>query len=170
MLGYVVLRWVAAVDDWQLLMTHEPNDLVANFELFNSCCLELNVGVLQCDKARYDFLDECPFSPCVNVLPKWQNSNRPNLNGNKWNRSKSNYSFKTSRPFCKTNLDAIDGGSFKPIQWNIFWLDDQLGYLHAATNLIIVWKDCLCGLVVRVTGYRSRGSGSILDVTTFFEK
>jgi hypothetical protein len=36
------------------------------------------------------------------------------------------------------------------------------------------WKVCgrdrLCGLVVRVTGYRSTGSGSIPGATRFFEK
>jgi hypothetical protein len=30
--------------------------------------------------------------------------------------------------------------------------------------------DSLCGLVVRVPGYRSRGPGSILDATKFSEK
>jgi hypothetical protein len=30
--------------------------------------------------------------------------------------------------------------------------------------------DCLCGLVVRVPGYRSRGPGSIPGATRFFEK
>jgi hypothetical protein len=30
--------------------------------------------------------------------------------------------------------------------------------------------DHLCGLVVRVPGYRSRGRGSILDATGSFEK
>jgi hypothetical protein len=30
--------------------------------------------------------------------------------------------------------------------------------------------DCLCGLVVRVPGYRSRGLGSIPGVTRFSEK
>jgi hypothetical protein len=30
--------------------------------------------------------------------------------------------------------------------------------------------DRLCGLVVRVLGYRSRGLGSIPDATTFSEK
>jgi hypothetical protein len=31
-------------------------------------------------------------------------------------------------------------------------------------------KDRLCGLVVRVRGYRSRGQGSIPDATRFSEK
>jgi hypothetical protein len=31
------------------------------------------------------------------------------------------------------------------------------------------WKDRFCGLVVRVPGYRSRGTGSILGATSFSE-
>jgi hypothetical protein len=33
-----------------------------------------------------------------------------------------------------------------------------------------VTNDRLCGLVVRVPGYRSRGSGSILSTSSFSEK
>jgi hypothetical protein len=33
-----------------------------------------------------------------------------------------------------------------------------------------VTVDCLCGLVARVPGYRSRGPGSILGATRFSEK
>jgi hypothetical protein len=39
------------------------------------------------------------------------------------------------------------------------------------TDLFVcVCKDCLCGLVVRVPDYRSRGPGSIPDTTRFSEK
>jgi hypothetical protein len=43
--------------------------------------------------------------------------------------------------------------------------------LHATVSLAI-WlvEDRLCGLVVRVLGYRSRGPGLIPSATTFFEK
>jgi hypothetical protein len=37
-------------------------------------------------------------------------------------------------------------------------------------NLCYVEGDRLCGLVVRVPGYRSRGPGSIPDATRFSEK
>jgi hypothetical protein len=37
-----------------------------------------------------------------------------------------------------------------------------LGLLYSR---ISVHQDCLCGLVVRVSGYRSRGSGSIPGTT-----
>jgi hypothetical protein len=33
-----------------------------------------------------------------------------------------------------------------------------------------VWSQGPCGLVVRVPGYRSRGTGSITSTTTFSEK
>jgi hypothetical protein len=37
-------------------------------------------------------------------------------------------------------------------------------------NIFLAFKDHLCGLVVRVPGYRSRGSGSIPSATSFSEK
>jgi hypothetical protein len=37
-------------------------------------------------------------------------------------------------------------------------------------SLYNLYDDRLCGLVVRVPGYRSRGPGSILDATRFSEK
>jgi hypothetical protein len=37
-------------------------------------------------------------------------------------------------------------------------------------RLILGSYDCLCGLVIRVLGYRSRGPGSIPGTTRFFEK
>jgi hypothetical protein len=39
-----------------------------------------------------------------------------------------------------------------------------------ASTLIMPSSDRLCGLVVRVSGYRSRGSGSIPGATRFSEK
>jgi hypothetical protein len=33
-------------------------------------------------------------------------------------------------------------------------------------NILSLWGDCLCGLVVRVLGYRSGGPGSIPGTTT----
>jgi hypothetical protein len=41
--------------------------------------------------------------------------------------------------------------------------------VHAPTEIDVV-KDRLCGLVVRVSGYRSRGPGSIPGATRFSEK
>jgi hypothetical protein len=37
-------------------------------------------------------------------------------------------------------------------------------------SIIIIITDSLCGLVVRVPGYRFRGPGSIPGATTFSEK
>jgi hypothetical protein len=39
-----------------------------------------------------------------------------------------------------------------------------------AAVVVVDWCDRLCGLVVRVPGYRSRGPGSILCTTRFSEK
>jgi hypothetical protein len=36
--------------------------------------------------------------------------------------------------------------------------------------MVLVFTDCLCGLVVRVPGYRPRGLGSIRGATRFSEK
>jgi hypothetical protein len=50
---------------------------------------------------------------------------------------------------------------------------DHLGLtllLYLLINLFIVIFDRLCGLVVRVPGYRSRGPGSIPSATSFSEK
>jgi hypothetical protein len=43
------------------------------------------------------------------------------------------------------------------------------GWLHKNANLNIL-DICLCGLVVRVPGYKSRGAGSIPGATRFSEK
>jgi hypothetical protein len=43
-------------------------------------------------------------------------------------------------------------------------------YKTIKTVIICVDEDCLCGLVVRIPGYRSRGLGSIPGATTFSEK
>jgi hypothetical protein len=40
--------------------------------------------------------------------------------------------------------------------------------LHALSTM--AHRDCLCGLVVRVAGYRFRGPGSIPSATRFSEK
>jgi hypothetical protein len=53
---------------------------------------------------------------------------------------------------------------------------ENINYLKKGCNLesSIKWRDrfrgCLCGLVVRVLGYRSRGPGSIPGATRFSEK
>jgi hypothetical protein len=50
----------------------------------------------------------------------------------------------------------------------------EVACFQLGTNLIFKYylerNDRLCGLVVRVTGYRSRGPGSIPDATRFSEK
>jgi hypothetical protein len=43
-------------------------------------------------------------------------------------------------------------------------------YASKIFTIISDKKDCLCGLVVRVAGYRSKGPGSIPGATRFFEK
>jgi hypothetical protein len=44
--------------------------------------------------------------------------------------------------------------------------NDLKPYYPGKNNYILVlWKDCLCGLVVRVLGYRSRGLGSVPGTT-----
>jgi hypothetical protein len=45
---------------------------------------------------------------------------------------------------------------------NIFYIELNLN------SLLIVTCDRLCGLVVRIPGYRSRGPGSIPGATKFF--
>jgi hypothetical protein len=42
------------------------------------------------------------------------------------------------------------------------------GDIIVVAYVIIINYDCLCGLVVRVPGYRSRGPGSILSATRFY--
>jgi hypothetical protein len=43
--------------------------------------------------------------------------------------------------------------------------------LQSKENMELKFRmDCLCGLAVRVSGYRSRGPGSIPGITTFPEK
>jgi hypothetical protein len=45
-------------------------------------------------------------------------------------------------------------------------------YYAGDNNLLISYRnrDHLCGLVVRVPGYRSRGPGLVPDATRFYEK
>jgi hypothetical protein len=45
-----------------------------------------------------------------------------------------------------------------------------LSFISLLTNETSVDNDLLCGLVVRVSGYRSRGLGSIPVITRFYEK
>jgi hypothetical protein len=47
------------------------------------------------------------------------------------------------------------------VGWVMIYILFNFSYLHV---------DLLCGLVVRVPGYRSRGPGSIPNATRFYEK
>jgi hypothetical protein len=63
---------------------------------------------------------------------------------------------------------------FRADCWKAFqnahcWLDPVLT-IYMETSFGKICKDCLCGLVVRVPGYRSRGPGSIPGATGFSEK
>jgi hypothetical protein len=59
---------------------------------------------------------------------------------------------------------------------NVFWTimffnpGRSANFLKKILPLASRLSDRLCGLVVRVTGYRSRGPGSILGATRFSEK
>jgi hypothetical protein len=46
----------------------------------------------------------------------------------------------------------------------------ELQLLEHTPRVVSLFEDCLCDLVVRVPGYRSRGPGSISGATRFSEK
>jgi hypothetical protein len=61
----------------------------------------------------------------------------------------------------------IQWPGFDSRRYPIFW--GVVGLERGPLNLMST-IDCLCGLVVRVPGYRTRDSGSIPGAITFFEK
>jgi hypothetical protein len=68
---------------------------------------------------------------------------------------------------CRANGDD-DSDAYGDDGVNVERDDDSDDDFHYLT--LTVKKDRLCGLVVRVPGYRSRGQGSIPGATRFSEK
>jgi hypothetical protein len=56
---------------------------------------------------------------------------------------------------------------------NVSWIPADYYALHPRRvefSIVLKYADRLCGLVVRDSGYRSRGLGSIPGATKFYEK
>jgi hypothetical protein len=68
----------------------------------------------------------------------------------------------------KTRVFLIFGGCVR--YYGLFWMCRQSQQFFKFVIFFIYFFDRLCGLMVRVPGYRSRGPGSISDATRFSEK